>query len=115
MVFIDANLLHNDSGITHIGAAVTEDEELKPSLKNFVVLTRLCLIHANLPKFIKQKYSTEQRSCKLTSIKLEISRALDLLLNELQDSEDVQAMHGAESELPTSKQTLLAYRRKSCP
>lgn len=49
MVFTDDNLLRKDSGITHIGAAVTEDEELTPSLENFVVLQRLYLIYADLP------------------------------------------------------------------
>lgn len=49
MVFTDNNLHCNDSGVTHTGAAVTEDEELTPSLENFVVLQRLCLIYADLP------------------------------------------------------------------
>ncbi len=98
-----------------MGEVVTEDEELTLSFENFVVLTWLRLIHADLPKLIKQRYGTELRSRTLASIKPEISQALDSLLDELQASDDAQAMRAAVSELPRSKQTLPARPRKSCP
>lgn len=113
MAFTDDNLLRKDSGISHMGDAVTEDDELTPSLENFVVLMWLRLIHADLPKLVKQRYGTELRSRTLASIKPEISQALDSLLDELQASEDARAMHAAGSELPRSKQTLPARLRRS--
>jgi hypothetical protein len=39
MSFVDDNLLTTASGITHHGAAPENDEELSPSLENFVVFT----------------------------------------------------------------------------
>ena len=39
VAFIEDNLLKPDSGITHNGAPVTEEEELSPSLENYAVLT----------------------------------------------------------------------------
>ena len=41
MAFIEDNLLTKESGITHHGELVDEDEELSPSLENFVILTWL--------------------------------------------------------------------------
>lgn len=105
MPFVDDNLLRKDSGISHMGVAVTDDEELTPSLENFVVLTWLLLVHADLPKLVKQRYGTELRSRTLASIKPEISQALDSLLDEVQASEDAKAMLAAVSELP----------KKCCP
>ena len=49
MAFIEDSLLKPDSGITHHGAVITEEEELTPTLENFVVLTWLRLIHPDLP------------------------------------------------------------------
>ena len=99
MAFTEDNLLRKDSGISHMGDTVTEDEELTPSLENFVVLTWLRLIHADLPRLVKQRYGTELRSRTLASIKPEISQAIDSLLDELQTSEDGRTMRAAVSEL----------------
>ena len=79
MAFVENNLLQCNSGISHHGEEITEDEELSPSLENVVVLTWLRLIHTSLPKFVKQRYGTELHSRTLASIKLEISQALDSL------------------------------------
>ena len=77
MAFMEDNLLHKDSGISHMGEVVKEDEELSPSLENFIVLTWLCLLHEELPRLVKQRYGTELRSQTLASIKPEISQALE--------------------------------------
>ena len=47
---------------THHGEQVPEDEELTPTLENFIVLTWLRLIHPSLPRLVKQRYGTELRS-----------------------------------------------------
>ena len=84
MAFAEDNLLRQNSGITHHDEQITEDEELSPTLENFLVLTWLRLIHNDLPKLVKQRYGTELRTRTLTSIKPEISQALGSLLEELQ-------------------------------
>ena len=124
MAFVEDNMLRSDSGITHHGEQVNEDEELCPSLENFVVLTWLRLIHSGLPKLVKQRYGTELRSRTLASVKPEISQALDSLLEEIHASEDAKAMRAAatrppyfpqpRSDKPQQKQRT-PRPQKSCP
>ena len=73
--------------LTHHGEQVPEDEELTPTLENFIILTWLRLIHLSLPRLVKQRYGTELRSRTLTSIKPEISQALNSLLEETHTSD----------------------------
>ena len=75
MAFVEDSLLRANS-LSHHGEVPTEDEELTPTLENFIVLTWLRLIHPDLPNLIKQRYGTELRSRTLASIKPEISQAL---------------------------------------
>ena len=76
MAFVEDILLKANS-LSHHGDLITEDEELTPSLENFVVLTWLKLIHPELPKLVKQRYGTELRSRTFASIKPEVSQALN--------------------------------------
>lgn len=128
MAFAEDNLLRSDSGISHHGQPVSEDEELSPSLENFVVLTWLRLIHTSLPKLVKQRYGTELRSRTLASIKPEISQALDSLLDEIRASDDAKAMRAATSRPPPPRPSYIPQPRsgprqqrrpsrtqKSCP
>ena len=46
MAFVEDTLLRRDGGISHHNQLITEDEELSPSLENFVVLTWLRLVHS---------------------------------------------------------------------
>ena len=80
VAFVEDNLLQRDSQILHHGDVTTVDEELSPSLENMIVLTWLRLINTALPKFVKQRYGTELRTRTLSSIKPDISQALDSLL-----------------------------------
>ena len=82
MAFVEDSLLRAN-GLTHHGENVPEDEELTPTLENFVVLTWLRLIHPSLPRLVKQHYGTELRARTLASIKAEISQALTSLLEEI--------------------------------
>ena len=96
---------------------VTEDE-MSPTLENFVVLTWLRLIHHDLPKLVKQRYGTELRSRTLASIKPEISQALDSLLDEIWSSEDAKVMRTATSLFRKStsrQQTRFQPRERCCP
>ena len=54
MAFIEDNLLlRTDGNITHYGDTPDEDEELSPSLENFIVLQWLTLVHHELPHIVK--------------------------------------------------------------
>ena len=50
--FFEDNLLKKDGGIAHFGDAITEDEEMSPSLDNVVVCMWLTLIPEDLPKLV---------------------------------------------------------------
>ena len=97
MAFVEDLLLHAN-GLTHHGEHVTEDQELTPTLENFVVLTWLRLIHPSLPCLVKQRYSTELRSRTLASIKPEISQALSSLLEEIRASDDTKILRAAVAD-----------------
>ncbi len=60
-----------------------------------IVLTWLRLINPALPKLVKQGYGTELRIRTLSSIKPEISQALDSLLDEITSAEDAKVMRPA--------------------
>ena len=92
VAFTEDNLLRVGGGITHHGAAPTEDKDISPSVENIIVLTWLRLIHRDLPRLIKQRYGTELRSRTLASIKPEISQALESLLEEVRFAADLKVM-----------------------
>ena len=54
---------------------------MTPTFEHFKVLTWLRLIHADLPKLVKQRYGTELRIRTLASIMPEISQALTSTLD----------------------------------
>ena len=99
MAFVEDSLLIKDGGTFHCGQPVSEEKEMTTTLKNFVVLTRLCSIHANRPRLYKQRYSTELQSRTLASIKPEISQALDSLLDELHANEVAKVMNSVITQL----------------
>ena len=61
LAFVDDNLMKADGGIKHNNEDITEDEELTPSLENLIVVIWLNLLHKDLPKLVKQRYSTQLR------------------------------------------------------
>ena len=122
MAFVEDILLKANS-LSHHGDLITEDEELSPSLENFVVLTWLKLIHPDLPRLVKQRYGTELRSRTLASIKPEVSQALNSLLDEIRASDDAKVMRTATVGLQRStpikslprKEPRPPRKSKSCP
>ena len=96
MAFMEDNLLRANV-LSHHGELLDEDEDLSPSLENFVVLTWLRLIHPELPRLVKQRYGTELRTRTLASIKPEISQALDSLLDEIKSADEAKIMRAATS------------------
>ena len=97
MAFVKDSLLCAN-GLTHHGEHVPEDEELAPTLENFIVLTWLRLIHPSLPRLVKQLYGTGLRSRTLASIEPEISQALNSLLQEIRSSNDAWILHEAVAD-----------------
>ena len=95
LAFVSDNLLKPEFGISHHGQVPTEEEELSPTLENFIVLQWLRLLHPNLPSLVKQRYGPELRSRTLASLKPEISQALDSLLGELNTAEDAKILRAA--------------------
>ena len=92
MAFVDDSLLKSNGNLTHHGDPPSEDEELSPTLENFIVLTWLRLINPALPQLVKQRYGTELRSRTLASIKPEISQAMSSLLDQISTCEDAKIM-----------------------
>ena len=115
MAFADDNLLKINGGISHHGEQPSEDEELSPSLENFLVFTWLRLIHEDLPRLVKQRYGTELRSRTLASIRPEISQALHSLLAELHAGEEPRVMRlsGPESHKSSFGSVSHQYQNKS--
>ena len=72
MAFVEDNLLAGNGGITHHLENPKEDEDLSPSLENFVVLHWLSLVNKDLPRLVKHRYGTKLRSKTLALIKAEI-------------------------------------------
>ena len=95
LAFVDDNLLRPEFGIAHHGVIPTEEEELSPTLENFITLRWLQLLHPDLPALVKQRYGPELRSRTLASLKPEISQALDSLLAELRSAEDAKVLRAA--------------------
>ena len=117
VAFIDDNLL-TVGGLSHHGHRLTEDEEITPTLENITVLMWLRLVHPELPRLVKQRYSTELHSRTLSTIKPEILQALSSLLDELQTAEEAKVMRSAAG---TFRQRSLNFSSskprptKSCP
>jgi len=96
MAFVEDSLIKPHT-LSHHGSVLEEEEELSPTLENFVILTWLRLINPALPKLVKQRYGTELRSRTLASLKPEISQALDSLLDEIRSAEDTKVMRTGAS------------------
>ena len=95
MAFAEDNLLQQNGPVSHHGEIPITEEEMTPSLENFIVLTWLQLINKDLPRLVKQRYGTELRSRTLASIKPKISQAMDSLLEEIHSTDDVRIMRSA--------------------
>ena len=110
--FVEDNLLRKDGGIRHSGENPEEDEDMSPSLENFIVLTWLRLIDKDLPALVKQRYGPDLRSSTLASLRPEISQALDTLLDEVHNNTDARVLRAAYS---SSKYKPTTDRRTGTP
>ena len=92
------NQLRSDGSIL-----MKKNEEMTPSLENFVVLTWLRLINCDLPALVRQKYGTEPRSQTIVSLKPEISQALDSLLDEIRASADARVLRAGFNKFKSAR------------
>ena len=95
MAFTEDNLLRSDGGISHQGLLPLVDEDMSPTLENFVTLHWLTLLHPSLPALVKQRYGPELRNRTIASLKPEISQSIPSLMAELQSTEDAQVLRAA--------------------
>ena len=85
--FIEDSLLTRDGGVLHEGARMTTNEEFTPTLLNIMVSIWLNAINPALPSLVKQRFSTQLRSCTVFSLREEISDAVPILLSEVEERE----------------------------
>ena len=114
MAFVEDTLLHANS-LSHHDEPTPEDEELTPTLENYIVLTWLRLIHPELPKLVKQRYGTE---LSLASLKPGISQAFTSLLDEIRAADNAKIMRTAVSSYYKPIGTRAPYKtstRPNCP
>ncbi|RLC16966.1 MAG: hypothetical protein DRI57_10490 [Deltaproteobacteria bacterium] len=107
VAFMEDSMLRSEGGISHHGVVPADDEEISPSLENYIVLTWLHLINEGLPRLVKQRYGTELRSRTLASIKPEISQALDSLLEEVRSSAEIKVFRSVS--MPTTGKQFRNY------
>ncbi len=101
--FFDDNLLCKNDKIHHHGVPPADDEEITPTVENFIVLLWLQLIHKDLPKTVQQRYGTELREKTLASIKPEISKSLNHMLTLIRSSEDARVLRTATDQTRFSR------------
>ena len=112
--FVEDNLLKTNGNIRHQGDLPEIDEELTPSLENFIVLAWLRLVHSDLPALVKQRYCTELRSQTLASIKPEISQALDSLLDEINNSSEARILRTQSQFKGSRRKTVGKKNNRVC-
>ena len=116
--FIEDSLLKANDNIQHHGQSVSSNEELTSTLENLIVLNWLRLMHTDLPALVKQRYGTELRSKTLASIKPEISKALDSLLEEIESTNEAKILRTAFQRTGHRDSIKVAKPKgtqKSCP
>ena len=94
---IEDNLLTTESGLTHDGAQVTENEEMSPTTERLAVYLWLNLIDERLPSYVARVFAHDLQSRSLKDIQPQICAAMDSLLTELNVQEDIQISYSRSS------------------
>ena len=85
--FLEDQLLTANGPVQHKGIKREQDEEFSPTLLNLLVTIWLQHINPALPSLVKQRFSTQLRTQTVFTIREEISDAIPVLLNELEERE----------------------------
>ena len=104
---VQDNLLTTDSPLQHDGAKVTTDEELSPTLERWVVLLWMQLIHVDLPALVQRTFAYDLQRMTLKDLQPQICDAIDSLLDELNNSEQLKS---ARSRIATPNRSRGQYR-----
>ena len=85
--FMEDNLLTKSGGVKHEDVKQETDEVFTPTLLNVLVSCWLNIISPALPSLIRQRFSTQLREKTVFSIREEISDAIPILLEEVENRE----------------------------
>ena len=94
---LEDNLLTTDSDITYEGEPVDENEELTPTCERLAVYLWLILIDKRLPTYIMRVYSHDLQTMSLKDLQPQICDAMDSLLAEINNQEDIQTINFSRS------------------
>ncbi len=94
---LEDNLLTTDCDITYDGERVTVSEELTPTCERLAVYLWLLLIDQRLPTYIMRVYSHDLQRMSLKDLQPQICDAMDSLLAEISNQEDVQVQFSRSS------------------
>ena len=87
---IEDNLLTVESGVEHDGAALTENEQMTPTVDRLIVNMWLNLIDTRLPAYISRVYAHDLQRKSLKDVQPQICEAMDELLGELNAQDNAQ-------------------------
>ena len=74
--------------IVYKTAALTVDEQLSPTLHNTIILHWLQILHPKLRDLVTQRFCTQLRGASYAALWPEISKSIDMLLQELSSPVD---------------------------
>ena len=101
--FLEDQLLTKTGGILHNNVKQEKDEEFTPTLLNVLVTHWLHIINPALPAVVKQRFSTNLRTCTLFSIREEVSDAIPVILTELEEKESIISRAGSYQRYSSSQ------------
>ena len=107
-------MLTTDGGVLHNNIKQEHNEVLTPTLLNVLVTIWLYIINPVLPAMIKQRFSTQLRSCTLFTIREEVSEAIPVLLSELEDKESSINRTGSFQKTKPKRKSFSNSRRNCC-
>ena len=84
------NLLTTDSGVVFDGQAVTENEEMSPTVERLAVFLWLKLIDERLPLYVARVYSHDLQTKSIKDLQPEICENIESLLIEISTQEDIK-------------------------
>ena len=108
---LEDNLLTTESGLTHDGTLVTENEEISPTTERLAVYLWLNLIDERLPSYISRVFAHDLQSKSLKDIQPQICSAMDSLLQEINTQEEIQVQYSRSSYNTRQQRKPLTNRR----
>ena len=109
---LEDNLLTTESGLTHDGAPITENEEMSPTTERLAVYIWLNLIDERLPSYVSRVYAHDLQTKSLKDIQPQICSAMDSLLQEINTQEEIQVQYSKSSYHNTRQQRMKPPNRR---